>query len=203
MCIRDRSKLVDKSWARVRDSLEKGDGTVPLRLEHIMVPRLNQSKSQVDMTLAVRTSREVFTNQVDAVILVSSDSDYWAMIRQLEGVRFLVMLEKAKSGMAILDTLLLHGIPYCLIDDFCTGASYTLKNETLADAIQERIDRVVNGCGAEPLNVRRIMESCLHDSWIVMTPREKEAFTERYLRRMKLSVAPDGMVSITLPERGI
>jgi len=192
------AKLVDKSMKTVRDSLQSADAADSLRLEHIVVQRLNQSKSQVDMTLAVRTSREVYSNNVDGVILVSSDSDYWAMIKQLEGVRFLVMLEKSKTGLAIMDTLTLHSIHYCFLDDFCTGASYLLKTETLIDAIQERIDAILNGEGKEPLNAKAIMESCLHESWIEMTVREKEAFFERYLRRMKLTVQPDGMVAISI-----
>ena len=89
--------LVDRLMKAVRDTLRPEEAEESLRLEHIMVPRLNQSKSQVDMTLAVRTSREVYGNHAGGVILVSSDSDYWAMIRQLEGVRFLVMLEKEKA----------------------------------------------------------------------------------------------------------
>ena len=48
------------------------------------------------------------------------------------------------------------------------------------------------------MNVKDIMESCLHESWIEMTVREKEAFFIRYLRRMELTVKPDGMVTIRI-----
>lgn len=192
------SKLVDKSMKTVRDSLHPAEAVDSLRLEHIVVKRLNQSKSQVDMTLAVRTSREVYANSVDGVILVSSDSDYWALIKQLEGVHFLVMLEKVKAGLAILDTLILHNIQYCFLDDFCTGASYRLKTETLIDAMQERIDAILGGERREAMNVKTIMEDCLRESWMVMTAREKEAFFDRYLRRMKLSVDSEGMVSVRI-----
>ena len=132
------------------------------------------------------------------MILASSDSDYWAMIRQLEGIRFLVMLEKEKSGLAIMDTLTRHNIPYCFLDDFCTGASYLLKTETLINAVQERINAILTGKAREVMNVKDIMESCLHESWIEMTVREKEAFFNRYLRRMELTVKPDGMVTIRI-----
>ena len=193
------TKLVDKFLKLVRDSVSYSGSEEWMRLEHIMVPRLNQSKSQVDMTLAVRTSREVFSNNVDAVILVSSDSYYWAMIRQLEGVRFLVMLEKEKSGLAIMDTLTIHNIRYCFLDDFCTSASYKIKTETLIDAIQSRIDAVLHGDAQGVLNVTEIMNAFLKESWIVMTPREKDAFYERYLRQMKLVIDADGSVNIQIP----
>lgn len=190
--------FVDRLMKTVRDTLRPEEAAESLRVEHIMVPRLNQSKSQVDMTLAVRTSREVYANHAGGVILASSDSDYWAMIRQLEGIRFLVMLEKEKSGLAIMDTLTRHNIPYCFLDDFCTGASYLLKTETLINAVQERINAILTGKAREVMNVKDIMESCLHESWIEMTVREKEAFFNRYLRRMELTVKPDGMVTIRI-----
>lgn len=169
-----------------------------LELEHIVVSRLNQNKSQVDMTLAVRTSREVFTNGVDAVILVSSDSDYWAMIQQLEGIRFLVMLERNKTGMAITDTLSQHEIPFCFIDDFCTSASYSIKTSTLLNKIQEQINIILKGEEAKPLNMRSIMSDALKDSWISMTEKEKEAFYNRYLKKPNLLIGVDGQAVIAL-----
>lgn len=167
-------------------------------IEHILVPRVNQNKSQCDMTLAVRTSREVYTSGVDGVILVSSDSDYWAMIQQLEGVRFLVMLEKRKTGLAIMDALTIHNIPFCFIDDFCTAASYTIKTTTLINGIQEQIQHFLSGEGGQPLNLREMMNIALQGSWITMTDKEKENFFTRYLQRAKMTVAQDGAVSITI-----
>ena len=193
------SKLVDKFLKLVRDSSNASAGDDCMKIEHIIVPRLNQSKSQVDMTLAVRTSREVYADNVDAVILASSDSDYWAMIKQLDGVRFLVMLEKEKTGLAIVDTLIAHEVHYCFIDDFCTGASYKVKTETLIDTIQSRIDAILRGETQAELNIRNIMDACLRESWLEMTTREKEAFYERYLKKMKLNIAPDGTVSLQIP----
>lgn len=171
-----------------------------LELEHIVVQRLNQSKSQVDMTLAVRTSKEVFKNSVDAVILASSDSDYWAMIQQLEGTRFLVMLERNKTGTAITDTLSQHDIPFCFIDDFCISASYGIKTSTLVNRIQEEINEILSGSSGKPLNVRTIMDEALQDSWITMTEKEKADFYKRYLLHPKIQVDPDGQVSISVDQ---
>ena len=64
--------------------------------------------------------------------------------------------------------------------------------------MQKRINAILNGNAQEAMNVRDIMESCLHESWIEMTAREKESFFNRYLRRMELSVRPDGMVNICI-----
>ena len=42
--------------------------------------------------------------------------------------------------------------------------------------MQERINAILTGKAREVMNVKDIMESCLHESWIEMTVREKEAF---------------------------
>ena len=108
------------------------------------------------------------------------------------------MLEKGKTGMAIMDTLAQHEIPFCFIDDFCTAASYNIKTSTLINAIQEQINQQLAGESTKPFNVREMMETALQNSWIMMTDKEKEAFYKRYLLCMKLNVSPDGAVSITL-----
>ena len=63
------SEYTTSSWGILAQA-----GNFPV--EHVTVLRLNEKKSQVDMTLATRTCKEVYTNAVDSVILVSSDSDY-------------------------------------------------------------------------------------------------------------------------------
>ncbi len=194
------SEYTTDQWSTLVDRMlhSAASEKASFEIEHILVPRVNQNKSQCDMTLAVRTSREVYTSGVDGVILVSSDSDYWAMIRQLEGVRFLVMLEKRKTGLAIMDALTIHNIPYCFIDDFCTAASYTIKTTTLINGIQEQVQRFLAGEGGQPLNLREMMNTALQGSWITMTDKEKENFFTRYLQRAKMTVAQDGEVSIVI-----
>jgi hypothetical protein len=43
------------------------------------------------MALAARTCQEVYKNGVDSVVLVSSDSDYWASIQTLSDIDFMVL----------------------------------------------------------------------------------------------------------------
>ena len=64
--------------------------------------------------------------------------------------------------------------------------------------MQERINAILTGKAREVVNVKYIMVSCLLESRIEMTVREKEAFFNRYLRRMELTVKPDGMVTIRI-----
>lgn len=155
-------------------------------VEHVTVLRLNEKKSQVDMTLATRTCKEVYTNAVDSVILVSSDSDYWALIQALSDIDFLVMVEKRKCGTEILDALEQRNIVYCFLDDFCTNASYTIKTTTLLTELRGRLDSALN------LNAQRLLDDVIHNTWVQMTPKEKQAFYDRYIKTLRVGIAQDG-----------
>jgi hypothetical protein len=144
------------------------------------------------MTLAVHTCKEVYTSGVDSVVLVSSDSDYWALIKTLADVQFLVMVEKEKCGQEIKNALVSRGIHYCYLDDFYTGASYTIKTKALVKSIQDRLDNAIQ------LNAQSLLNDAIHGTWVQMTGKEKAAFYDRYLKKMRVDIAPDGNVRLVL-----
>lgn len=162
--------------------------------EHIIVDRLYEHKSQVDMTLAVNTCREVYLNQVDSVILVSSDSDYWALIKSLPYIRFLVLLEKAKSGQQIRNALESQGHSYCFIDDFCTGASYSIKTKTLLSELQKQLDESVH------INLNTMMDEVFQKTWVRMTDKEKANFYELHIKTIRLKIDPDGEIRLIVED---
>lgn len=161
-------------------------------IEHVTVLRLNERKSQVDMTLATRTCKEVYTNGVDSVILVSSDSDYWALIQTLADIDFLVMVERRKSGNDILNALEQRNIVYCFLDDFCTNASYTIKTETILQELRSRLDAALN------VNINEMLDDVIHNTWVQMSPKEKQAFYDRYIKSARLTLSPEGDMKITI-----
>ncbi len=160
--------------------------------ERIVVERLYEHKSLVDMRLAVNTTQEILLNHVDSVILISSDSDYWALIRSLPDTDFMVMLEKMKSGQTIRDALEQEGYTYCFIDDFCTAASYTIKTRTIQHAIQTQLDEMVH------FNAREMLNNVMKSTWLEMTEKEKENFYDRHLKNMRLVIDKEGNASIQL-----
>lgn len=163
-------------------------------VERINVPRLNERKSQVDMTLAVTACKEVYTNAVDSVVLVSSDSDYWALIKTLADVHFLVMVEKEKCGQDIKRALDERSIHYCYLDDFYTGASYAIKTTALVKHIQARLDEQIQ------FNAQSLLDDAIHSTWVYMTERERSAFYDRYLKKMRINIAQDGTAQVILGE---
>lgn len=161
-------------------------------IQRITVPRLNQHKSQVDMTLATNTCKEVYQNQIDSVILVSSDSDYWALIQTLSDVNFLVMVEKEKCGQDIKNALQERGIHFCYLDDFYTGASYAIKTLALQTWIQSELDSRVR------CNVIEMLDDAIHSTWVQMTSKERAAFYDRYIRKMRVEISPQGELRLVL-----
>lgn len=161
-------------------------------IERKTVERINEHKSQVDITLVAQTCKEVYQNGVDSVVLVSSDSDYWALINSLAGVNFLVMVEKVKCGEQIKRALDSRGIAYCYLDDFYTGISYAIKITALVSSIQAYLDEHVM------LNAKSLLDNALRNDWVEMTDREKEIFYDRFLKKLKAVVAQDGKIRLML-----
>lgn len=163
-------------------------------VEHIALNRLKNNKSLVDMTLGVMVTKEYYQSNADSFVIVSSDSDYWALITALPEAKYLVMVEYDKCGKDLIEALENKGIFYCFIDDFCTGTSDDMKRRTLLTQIQDRLDEAVN------LNVTDLLRQVLYDSMVEMSEREKKQFFDRYIKTMKVTVAEDGRLRLRLGE---
>lgn len=174
------------------DSLES---TAGVKMTHIVVERLLEAKSQVDMTLAVRTTQEVYKNGVDSVVLVSSDSDYWAMINSLNEVNFLVMLEREKTSPKIKESLDSKGIRHCFLDDFYTGVSYSIKTDSLKRYVQTYLDNNYS------FDAGKLLDNAVHFSWIEMTDKEKKKFMEKYLEKAHVEIDDNGVFRVVLGEK--
>lgn len=198
------SEYTKPTWKTMVDMLiresvsEQGDVSNSLRIEHKMIERLIGTKSQVDMALTAGASKEVYANGADSIILVSSDSDYWAMMNALGSVRFMVMMEREKTSQTILDAMTQREIPFCFLDDYSIAASYSIKTTTLVKLIQEEIDLVLTGQNQRILNLRKLLDEVLSGSWIEMTDREKESFYQRFLSRPSIKIEKDGQLTICL-----
>lgn len=168
-------------------------GRIPgLPVERVKIPRIVEHKSQVDMALAARTCQEVYKNGVDSVVLVSSDSDYWALIQALADIDFMVLAEHGKCGANMRVALEDGNIYYCYIDEFCTYASYSIKTAVVTEQIQRTLDEQIR------LNVKALLDDALRDTWMQMTEKEKDGFYKRYLLTLKPVIADDGMLRLVI-----
>ncbi|MCI8387481.1 MAG: hypothetical protein HFE63_03315 [Clostridiales bacterium] len=166
-----------------------------IEVEHIMIERVKESKSLVDIRLTTGVCKEFYMNNVDSFIIASSDSDYWGLIESLPSARFLVMLEWEKCGPDIKSALESRGIFFCYIDDFCTGNSNDIKIIALVTAIKHYLDQSLS------LNVNVMLDEVYRTTRVTMSEAECRQFYNKYIRPMHLVIDDNGDVSIELRSR--
>lgn len=163
-----------------------------IQVEHIMIQRLKQEKSLTDMTLAVGVCKEFYSGNADSFVLLSSDSDYWALISMLPDARFLVMVEYDKVGYDMRKAMEDAGVFYCYIDDFCTGNSDEVRLRAVLTQLQAKIDEQVE------FNVRDLLKETIWATRADMGSKEEAQFYDRYIRQMKIVIDREGNVTLRL-----
>lgn len=173
------------AWKRIKNFI-----SVPV--EHKLTERVIDHKSLVDMTLAVQACRDCFVNDVDSFLLVSSDSDYWALISALPEANFLVLVEHEKCSFDLKAKLLEEGIYYAYIDDFYSANSGRIKTGVLQMEIQAEIDKIAS------FNIKELMDDKIKKARMYLSDNEQRAFYDKYLRSARLVLDEDGNVRIEL-----
>lgn len=161
-------------------------------IEHVLIERIKENKSLVDIRLTTGTCREYYQNNVDSFILVSSDSDYWGLISAMPEVRFFVMVESEKCSPTIKNALINAGISYCYIDDFCTGNSNDIKVAAVLREVRQKLDQAFH------LNVQDILDDACRATRADMTTAEKNQFYDKYIKTMHVDISPNGEATIVL-----
>ena len=82
---------------------------------------------------------EYYKYNVKSIILASSDSDFWALIKQLPNARFLVLNELRKTSNAIIDQLDKLQIQHCFMSDFAQDKVQQFKSDVLYLGLMKRI----------------------------------------------------------------
>ena len=157
-------------------------------VEHMLVERVKENKSLVDIMLTSRTCQEHYKNNVDSFIIVSSDSDYWGLITSLPEARFLVMIERENCGSDLKKALVQAGIFYCYIDDFYAGNNEDIKYGALFQEMYRYIDKNVN------LNINAMLNDALRATYQEMTYMEKTQFISKHLKTMQMTINENGDV---------
>ena len=165
---------------------------INIPVEHKQIQRICERKSIVDQALVVLATKEYYSNQVDSIILFGSDSDYWGLFNQLPEARYLVMVEHGKFGTDSKLALQESGIPYCYIDDFCTGNSEQLKVGAVLHEVQKELDQALQ------LNIHEVLKRAFHATWVRMSTAEREQFYKRFIKGMRLNISDNGDLSIVM-----
>jgi hypothetical protein len=168
---------------------------VDIPVEYILVERIKDKKSQIDMKLALGVSKEFYQGRADSFILASSDSDYWGLISSLDGANFLVMIEHEKTSPDLKRVLQESNIFYCYLDRFYSGDGDDMKIPMLMSAAQNYLNARVS------LNVREMMEHAFFQTRIVMSDSEKKRFYDKYIKSLELKFDADDNVIVSFKKR--
>lgn len=177
---------------------------IDIPVEHIETERVLENKSLVDMAMALDISKEYYECDVESAILVSSDSDFWAVIEKLDKVRFFVLNEQGKTSSTIIDVLDKHAVPHCYMSDFAQDVIQSFKSEVLYLGLESRV-REFNETGTfMPLNIDELIDELFAEAYIIVEEsqlkKEKESFYNKYLKN-GLLVKPfnkDGILKLQI-----
>jgi len=164
-------------------------------VEHVMIERVKENKSLVDIKLTARACQEHYKNSVDSFIIVSSDSDYWGLISSLPDAKFLVMIERDCCSPDLKNALMNAGIFYCYIDDFYSGNTEDVKHGALFQEMYKYIDNTVR------LNIHEMFEQALIATRIEMTTSEKKQFFAQYIKTIQMRIDSNGDVLLEFKTR--
>ncbi len=165
---------------------------VKIPVEHIMVDRVKEQKSLVDMKVTVGVCNEHYRNNVSSFILLSSDSDYWALISSLPDAKFLVMVEYSKVSEAIKTTLSQNNIFYCAIDDFYTGRIDDFKKFVLFDLLKKYLPNILQYNGKE------LVAKLYSEAKIIADQNEQNNFYKKYIQTLKFVADDNGNLSLEI-----
>ena len=162
------------------------------------IQRLLDNKSLVDITMTAGVCEEHYRNNMDSIILASSDSDFWGLIQQLPSARFLVLNEFRKTSPAILEQLDKYKIQHCFMSDFAQDKVQQFKSDVLYLGLVERIKQFNKTGTFGTLDIDALLQELFYDADIdgaeSQVEREKEAFFNKYLKNglMLKPVTEDG-----------
>ena len=161
-------------------------------VDYHQIDRVKENKSLVDQTLMIIATKMALRENVDSFILAASDSDYWALMRELPESRFLVMGEYSKMGPDLKMAMEENRIMFCYIDDFCTGNIAEIKERIFGKEIREQVESLVH------IDLNDLLGEALERTRMNLTADEKEAYYKRLVRDIGVKISEDGILSMTV-----
>lgn len=150
------------------------------------IERILDNKSLVDITMTAGVCEEYYKYNVESIILASSDSDFWGLIKQLPNARFLVLNEFRKTSNAIIDQLDKHQIQHCFMSDFAQDKVQQFKSDVLYLGLMKRIKMFNQTGNFGTLDIDNLLRELFYEADIdgaeSQLNREKEAFFRKYLK---------------------
>ena len=173
------------AWQMLGENL-KAD----IEVEYILVERLKEDKSLVDHRMIADISKAHYLDNVDSFIIVSSDSDYWAIMDTIKDAKFLVMVENEKVGYDILDAMNSKGIYYCYLNDFNSAKVGEFEHSVLDTELKKRLDSMLD------INAKELLNAVYKASRVDHSDSEKANYYNKHIKSLRLFIDDDGKMRI-------
>lgn len=160
-------------------------------IEHNLVQRVKQQKSLVDISMATSICQEFYKNNVDSFILCASDSDYWGAMHVLQDAKFLICIEENFCSADFQHAMYNEGIPFCSLDDFCTGLTEELKVRVLVEEVKKKLKQY-------SFNIYELMKQVYEETRVPLTSEEKQQIYDRYIAPIGLFTDQEGNISVKI-----
>lgn len=134
------------------------------------------------------------TTTLYSIILVSSDSDFWSVIEDVDA-KYMVLVESDKCGQTFKEILREHDIFYCYLDKFIIPE----KDQYFQSVFRYELKRILSRDSVLP-NARVLFDEALRQSRATITGSQKEKLYNKYIKGLKLSIDKDGNIEIVVPE---
>lgn len=109
-------------------------------ISHMLTERVLDSKSLVDIQLSAGICKTHYRDGISDFIIVSSDSDYFALMNSMAECRFLMAVEKENVSGRTIDAVHDTGTGICFLDSFCTGSLDALYVEALKLGVRSYLE---------------------------------------------------------------
>ena len=123
--------------------------------------------------MVAKTCEEFYKNDVKYFILVSSDSDLWALISSLPDAEIMVLAERCKSGDVFVETLTQHKIQRLFMEDIAEDST-----ELMDRVMHKEIDAVM---AKSYIDVRRIVINAAQKLNLFLDKEVLDRYTEETL----------------------
>ena len=164
-------------------------------VESILTERVLDRKSLVDIALSVGTCREHFKNEIDSFILVSSDSDYWALISAMTEANFLVLMERSRCSTQMRGILADEDIFYCFMEDFPLEISDELREKTVYKELRKVIDEKFD------VNLYDLLDDVIKKTRADFPGDSEKNLRARIERNIRLEIEDDGRMNILFNDK--
>lgn len=161
------------------------------------VKRLIEGKSLVDHKLVAAVSKAVYSENIDSIVLCTSDSDFWAVIEEIDRAKYLVMIESEKCGHEFKDKMRQHDIFYCYIDKFILPEKDRFLDTVLEMEAQRILNETIN---SSKFNLKTIFKEAIRSSFAEISPQRTKNIYENYANKLKLIIDDDGTIHLELKE---